>query len=476
MSRILLTMTLAFLIPFPNEASGQHHTVRFLHSWGGAKDIEDVAFSPDGKYLAVAVEYGPLTIIETSTGDIAHEFKVAPFDIAFSADGGHLLGIGQRETSLVNVRSRSISNVNWRVPEGYVGCTFKEKSGKLVVDSVWDGGPAAASAKIGKGDEIIAITSIGVKYELLGRSVKNLVEPLSGPPGSSVTLHMIPKGTTVPVDIELRRKGATKNGDQYMFQEFRGGRSAQTCFCATASNYVLLDANTGHLVSVFRPLDCKLNGPNAVSPDGRHFALAANLVDPTKGGSTGLALEVYDVATQERTHFATLDVQTIHELRFTPDSGKILIGDRDRIAVYDLQTDRFAEPVLIGFNPHEAEKPEAWENSLAGSIFGPHSDDSRISRVQASETLLTSFDISTDGTMVAVGSPYGQCSIYSTTENKCLATIGARNEDRDSAEKTTFSPDGRWVSFFVDGTMNIVSVPEVISVPESVEADLASQE
>ena len=476
MSRILLTMTLAFLIPFPNEASGQHHTVRFLHSWGKARHIEDVAFSPDGKYLAVAVEDGPVTIIETSTGDIAHEFKVAPFEIAFSADGGHLLGIGQSGTALMNIRSRSISNVNWRIPEGYVGCTFKEKSGKLVVDSVWDGGPAAASAKIGKGDEIIAITSIGVKYSLLGRSAENLEEPLAGPPGTSVTLHMIPKGTTVPVDILLRRKGATKNGDRYMFQEFRGGQSAQTCFCVSRSSFVLLDANTGHLVSVVRPVDCKLNGPYAVSPDGRLLASAGNLVDPTKGGSSGIALEVYDVATQERTHFATLDVQTIHELRFTPDSGKILIGDRDRIAVYDLQTDRFAEPVLIGFNPHEAEKPEAWENSLAGSIFGPHSDDSRISRVQASETLLTSFDISTDGTMVAVGSPYGQCSIYSTTENKCLATIGARNEDRDSAEETTFSPDGRWVSFFVDGTMNIVSVPEVISVPESVEADLASQE
>ena len=94
--------------------------------------------------------------------------------------------------------------------EGYVGCTFKEKSGKLVVDSVWDGGPAAASDKIGKGDEIIAITSIGVRYPLLGRSVKNLVEPLSGPPGTSVTLHMIPTRTTVPVDILLRRKRATK--------------------------------------------------------------------------------------------------------------------------------------------------------------------------------------------------------------------------------------------------------------------------
>ena len=89
---------------------------------------------------------------------------------------------------------------------------------------------------------------------------------------------------------------------------------------------------------------------------------------------------------------------------------------------------------------------------------------------------MKSFDISADGTMVAVGSPHGQCSVYSITGNKCLATIGVRNENWDSAEATKFSPDGRWVAFFVEGTLNIVSVPEVIPVPESVEADLASQE
>lgn len=476
MSRILLTMTLACLIPFPNEASGEHHTVRFFHSWGRARDIEDVAFSPDGKYLAVAVEGGPLTIIETSTGDIAREIKVAPFIITFSADGGHLLMIGERETALINVRSGSISNVNWRIPEGYVGCTFKEKSGKLVVESLWDGGPAATSAKIGKGDEIIAIISNGEEYELLGKSADDLVKPLAGPPGTSVTLRMIPKGTTVPVNIVLRRKGAIKNGEQYTFREFRGGQSAQTCFCVSGSNYVLLDANTGHLISVIRPIDCKLNGLNAVSPDGRHFVLAANLIDPSKGGSSGLALEVYDVATQERTHFATLDVQSINELRFTPDSGKVMIGDSDRIAVYDLHESGFAEPVLIGFDPHEAEKQKTEEKPFRHPLFAPRSYDFDTSRVQARESLLSSFDISADGTMVAVGSPYGQCSINSITGNKCLATIGARHENWEPAKETTISPDGRWVAFFVEGTLNIVSVPEMIPVPDSLETDLASQE
>ena len=231
MSRILLTMALVYVAAVANEARGQHHTVRFFHGWGNPRDIHGLAFSPDGEHLAVAVKNGPLTIIETSTGDVTREFKVDPFEISYSADGGQLLGIGERETSLINLRSGAISRVNWRVPEGYVGCTFKEKSGKLVVESLWDGGPAVASGKIGKGDELIAIVSNGLEYSLLGRSTENLVEPLAGPPGSSVTLRMIPKGTTVPVDIVLRRKGATKNGERYTFREFRGGRSAQTCFC-----------------------------------------------------------------------------------------------------------------------------------------------------------------------------------------------------------------------------------------------------
>jgi len=299
---------------------------------------------------------------------------------------------------------------------------------------------------------------------------------LAGPPGTSITLRMIPKGTTVSVDVVLRREGATKNGERYTFREFRGGPSAQTCFFVSRSSYVLLDANTGHLVSVFRPLDCKLNGPNAVSPDGRLFALAANLVDPAKGGSSGLALEVFDVATQEQTHFASLDVQTIHELRFTPDSGKVLIGDSDRIAVYDLHESRFTEPVLIGFDPHEAEKQSIEAKKKGRPAIGPKERYYDPSIVQARETLLSSFDVSADGSMVAVGSPHGQCSLYSTTEHRCLATIGGRTEEWASAEETTLSPDGRWVAYFVEGTLNIVSVRELIAVPESVVEDLASQE
>ena len=476
MKRVLLTMAMAFLVPVANQAYGQHHTARFFHSWGSPREIHDMAFSPDGQHLAVAIEGGPLTVIEANSGDVAREFKVAPFEISFSADGRQILGLGERETVLMNLQSGAMSNVSWQVPEGYVGCSFKAKSGKLVVDSLWEGGPAIASGKIGKGDELIAIVADGHEYDLLGRSAENVVEPLAGPPGTSVTLRMIPKGKTASVDIEVFRKAATKNGDRFTFREFRGRPSGQVCFCMSNSSFALLDANTGHLSSVFRPIDCNLSGLNAVSSDGRLFAWASRLREPTNDGSSELALEVFDVSTLERTHFATIDARQISGVRFTPDDRRVLIGDLDRIAVYDLHDQSFKEPVLIGFDLYEAEKQWLKENAKGRPSIGPNEPYYDLSSVQSRETLLSSFDVSADGSMVAVGSAYGQCSLYSTTEHKCLATIGDRTEKLAAAEETTLSPDGRWVAYFVEGTLNIVSVQELIAVPENAEDDLASQE
>jgi hypothetical protein len=173
-----------------------------------------------------------------------------------------------------------------------------EGAGKLLISELTEGSPAAQSKKIKVGDEIVAVVSGGIEQSMLGRSVEHLVKALAGPAGTVITLRIVPKGTIKPVDVELRRAAAVKQGNRTVFRELRGGTSAHACTVLVDGNLVVLDANNGNVLSAIRTVDIGPSGLSEASPDGR---LLAVLSKRTGGG--GLGLEVFDVRTQSRTQF-----------------------------------------------------------------------------------------------------------------------------------------------------------------------------
>lgn len=156
MSGLKFALTFGMVALSCNLISAQHYTARFFTSYGSDRKISDLQFAPNSKLLAVAVEDGPLTIIDLATGDVSREFKLNPFTIAWAADSTQLLAMTDKTTMFVDASSGATSEVNWRIPAGYVGLTFKSQAGKLVVAALTAGGPAEETNQIHVGDELVA--------------------------------------------------------------------------------------------------------------------------------------------------------------------------------------------------------------------------------------------------------------------------------------------------------------------------------
>lgn len=444
---------------YSSPAVAQHHTLRFLTNFGGIKKLHAVEFSPQSNLLAVAVDQTPLTIIDTATGNAAHELKtVSAHTLRFAESGKRLLTVGSRDTLLVNTVSGETNNVSWDVPPGYTGLRLEQRLGKLMIDEVLAGSPAAASGKLQAGDELTAVVVRGKEKSLLGSAVDDAVRLLAGPAGTPVQLRVIPKGGAKPIDLELRREAAVMEDNRLVFRPRKAGVSPQVCLVYTNDGLVLLDANSGNVVSVLQPVEIERNGPLAISPDGRLLVLVANrTVRPRKGSP--FALELYDVAAQQRKEIVSLDMGTVSNVRFSADGRRILIGEPDLISVYDIERKAFVAPILVGFDPkgEEANKKESAPLLDVRPDIGTGRFLSE-SRRHASETLLTSFDLSADGKFVAVGTKHGQCRLWSTERHACLATIGEPSAKSAAAAATRLSPDGRWVAYFVEGTLHVVNI------------------
>lgn len=433
--------------------------MRLLTNFGGVKKLYAVEFSPQSNLLAVAAERSPLVILDTATGNAVHELKkVMPHTMNFATSGKRLLAIGERDTQLVDLASGEASSVSWDVPPGYTGLRLELKLGKLIVGDVLANSPAAASGKLHAGDELTAVVIKGKESSLLGREVADAVRLLAGPAGTPVQVKVIPKGETKLIDVELRREAAEMEQDRLIFRPRQAGIASQACIVHTNDGFVLLDADNGNVASILQPVEIERQGMLALSPDGRQLAIAANrTVSPRKGSA--LAVELFGVAAQQRQVIVPLDMGRVTNVRFSADNQRILIGEPDLISVYDLKQKKFTSPILVGFDPEIEEAKEKKPPPLLDirPDIGTR-DYLSESRRHASETLLASFDISADGKFVAVGTAHGQCRLWSTERHVCLATIGEKSDKHAAVTATRLSRDGRWVTYFVDGTLHLVNV------------------
>lgn len=459
-------------------AVAQHHTARFFTSYGSPRTIEELAFSPDGERLAMALTNGPVVILNTSTGEIEREIKYDPFLIRFSANGRQILAVSAKSTKFLNPSSGTTSDVKWELPLGYLGCGFKQKSGKLLVDSLTENGPASDAGNIHVGDELVGLIVDGREISTLGKSEADVVKSIKGPIGTPITLRILPKGSGKAVDVELRRKPATQQGERLVFREYGAASSPQTCIFGSNANLVLLDANSGNIVSIIHPIECSNTGRVAQSVDGRQLAVAS-IRRKTPRGEPDLGLEIFDVDRQERTHFVPLDTSRIDETRFTSDGSRVLIGCFDRILVYDLKEKKLVDPILVGFDPKEygeVEPPKPTDAAAAAIVNRTRSQlglGSK-SRIESTNQLLATFDVSADGTLVAVGGMHGNCTLWSVKEHRKLAEIGEPLKESEPAKEVALSQDGRWVAYFAHGTLNIASVKDAIAGATPAQPDGAS--
>jgi WD40 repeat protein len=432
-------------------AQERHYTARFFTSYGSPRKLTDMAFSPSSDHLAVAVKGGPVTILATSSGEVIRKFEFDPHTMCWSADGTYLLAVSDDATRMLHTKSGTMSNVIWKVPEGYLGVRLKEQAGKLLIASVLDGSPAAKSARVHVEDELIAVVLPGRVKSLLGMGASLAAKELAGAAGMPITLRIVPKGSNSPIDVELRRQGGMRNGNDVQLRRTSAGSSPQACVITSAGNLIVIEANSGNVVSVLRPETVDLWGLQALSNDGRWLAKLGkriNSLEPT--------LEILDVRQQSSVFSLLYDGTQASSLRFSGDGQRLFIGDYDRIEILDLVDRRFVKPFLFGSVPDGPKRNETSLLDVVPNLDGLFGD----SRILSTTRLVNSFDVSSDAKMVAIGSSHGQCILWSADRNQILATLGEEMKDYQYVECTRVSPNSRWIAYFVNGTLNIVGIDE----------------
>ena len=141
-------------------AWGQHFTARLFTAGHRPQHVKQLLFSPTGAYLAAHADDGVL-FFHVATGRETKSYRVSPLAMAFTPSGHQLLAVASDGAAYLPSEEGIATNAKWQLPLGYLGVTFVKQSGKILVEHMKPGGPAALSGQIHVGDEIVAVTTGG---------------------------------------------------------------------------------------------------------------------------------------------------------------------------------------------------------------------------------------------------------------------------------------------------------------------------
>jgi hypothetical protein len=369
--------------------------------------------------------------------------------------------LAARDTQLLSIGDKQVSRVAWQVPKGFLGFALEVRNGKLLIKSTTPGAPAAESGDIHVGDELVGVTSEGRRQNLLGQSIENALAALAGPIGTPVTLHMIRAGQVDESNVTLRRQRAHQVDGQLQFPAPTEASTApRVCIGFVKGSFIVLDAAGGDVLSALMPVDIQAAGQNDVSPSGRYFGLVA----AGRDNSRDMAVEIFDIAKQERIVHAPLPERSFIDAAFSPDGKQFLVGSQDRLQVLDLETGRFGDPFFFSWRPVTprvaTRREEPAGGTTAGAAAAAVADEVGPvlgrSQTRAPRQLLSCFAVAPGG-VVAVGSPAGSVELWSLKDGLLIETPleAGNSRNQQAVECIAFSPAGEWLAFYVGGTLHV---------------------
>lgn len=412
----------------------ERFTINFRTESGYTRDIKKLIYSPDGKWLAVETS-GAIELVDSTTGDVVNKIGLSSFDLAFSADNKKLLVINSYNRSHIDLQNFTLTEARFNLTDGYLGITFTEKNGKVLVSAISPESPVAKDTEIRVGDEVVAIrrTLEGYKQTVYGNA-KQATQAIRGPAGIPVTLYVIPQGAFDEVSYTAMRVPADIRGNAMKFRPLPQPQLGDNLTITDRDGYFeFSEASTANPIQWFAPQEVKSRGRFALSPDQKRFAI----ISEQKRNEDQFAAEVFDIATGKRLALIPHLKDSYNALEFTDDGKELCVGTWDTVQVMDIESQKTVRSLKLGWNPADeldsssksSRSPRRLVNCMAVSRLG----------------------------FVAVGNTLGDVNLWDLQSGDLLHTISTGKVE-DSIECIAVSPQGDRIAFQLAGVLHLVRI------------------
>ncbi len=453
-----MILNLVLVAAASGEEPTPHYSFRYHTSSGSSENMQTLTFSPDSQQLAVSVS-NHVDLIDLREGEILYEFRASPFSLSYTPDGKRLYMISIDQAVLLDVQSGVVIPSQYRPVTAGPGINIEEHNGKLLIKSMVRGSAADAGEGLHAGDEIVAFSEgrNGEMRRITGWSLKSATDALKGYAGTFVRLTVLPRGrygSKYEKTLTLRRTTvAGTNSAGGVAVNLQRTLPKPLAWCMVDGQHEFRDASSGNPIAHLETIDVQNVGLYAISPDGTKFAVVARRKD-----REGNAVEVFDLATQERLAFIPLSKSSFFDIAFAPDSNCVLVGTWDTIEICDTDKGEIVSQMTLGYQlPGKDDS-----NSSIGSIGHLMMNSVRAGIADGSSAgdrsprqLVARFAVSSRN-IVAVGDPNGNIGLWDLTTGNHVQSI--ESENNEPVERVQFSPDGCWLAYYVDGTLHLEDV------------------
>ena len=475
--RFLLSGILTFVLPFVanGDQDFDYETIRFYTKNSKPEQLNAYAFSPNGRYLALSFNSNlgsrsGVSIVDLEKLELIKQTgNYSFFTLAFSSNSQKILGVGgYAGIQLIDVATGNIQRPrNLPGVTGKIGINIEEKNGKLLITSITDGFNPTIGDQIKVGDEVLAINEgeKPTRYDdrrewqtLAGKPLKKALEIMAGKPGSWVQLRLARRGTSDPIDASVQRQWPASYNRTIP-------NSGESLTLAIDKGVFQFRSADTMLLSAFTSLrDIQRSGQHVVSPDGKRFGALAQVVN-----GRDFCVEVHDLQSGKLEQSTILDTTNFSHMRFSPDSKQVLVGTRDTVEVFDIDSAQWQEPVVLT-PPDDVDQGRVVTRKIPLGLGFP-GDLYTTARdvVYAKPAALALFDVSPNGTL-AIGSETGEIVLASLETKERVGLVGD-NILGAQPEMIEFSPTGKHLVAFAKGVLHILEMDEANTNSEVVVGD-----
>ena len=182
------------------------------------------------------------------------------------------------------------------------------------------------------------------------------------------------------------------------------------------------------------------------------------------------------LATQNRLALIPLSTTSFYDIAFAADNNRVLVGTWDTVEIADTAESMVVSQMTLGYQlPQKTDSYQgsasigslAMNSVRAGVASGLPSHDG------SPQQLLAKLAVSTHN-VVAVGDMGGNIGLWDLNSGKHLKKITLEQEA--AVADLQFSPDGKWLAYYVAATLHIEDVSDVVSSHGPISESLTSVE